>query len=70
MLCIFYKITNFNLLQNVHLDITFTMGNVLSIVQSKHMQIMMVYVLIVIIHVINVMDQMIISVQLVGEMQI
>jgi len=70
MLCMFYKITNFNLLQNVNLDITFTMGNVLLIVRSKHMRIMMVYVLIVIIHVINVMDQMIISVQLVGEMQI
>lgn len=52
------------------MDITYTMGNVQLIVQLEHIKKKMVFVQIVIIHVINVMDQMIISVHLVGEMQI
>lgn len=51
------------------MDITFTMESVQFIVQQGHTRKKMAYVLIVIIHVIDVMDQMIISAHLVGEMQ-
>lgn len=52
------------------MDTTFTMVNVQLIVQLEHIGKKMEYVLIVIIHAINVMDQMTINARHVGETQI